>query len=78
MIAPDNVNVYTDEVQESGREAIVDPLYMVALVLQGAKWTNILHGQVDTVHGHKLYKYKGFSLYGKLNIINEGMVERYL
>lgn len=79
VIAPDNVDVYTDEVQQSGTDGVVDPIYMEALVLQGRKRVSILHGQVDTVHGHKLYKYKGFSLYGKLNIINEeDTIERYL
>jgi hypothetical protein len=79
VIAPADVNVYTDIVKQSGSNEKVDPNFMQALILQGASKVSVMNGQLDTVHGHKLYQYRNIPFYGRLNIIDsDGNAERFL
>lgn len=79
VLAPKDISVHIDEVKQSGTDKAVDPLFMEAIVLKGKKTFTVLNGQLDTVHGDKIYLYKDHSVYGRLNIINnKDEIERYL
>lgn len=79
VLAPENISVYTDKVKQSGTDKNVNPIFMEAVVLEGDKKFTILNGQLDTVHGDKIYKYNDLSFYGRLNIVNDrGELTRYL